>query len=424
MSELVIRGEKLGKRYKLGEQELYYAFRDVLANAITAPLRWARMLRTPPMNGSGPQHLWALKDVSFEIRRGEIVGLIGRNGAGKSTLLKILAKITRPTEGYAEIRGRVGSLLEVGTGFHGELTGRENIYMNGAILGMKRADIRRHFDEIVDFAEISSFLDTPVKHYSSGMYMRLGFAVAAHLETDILLVDEVLAVGDAAFQKKCLGKMEDAARGGRTVVFVSHNMAATEALCHRCLLFSQGRLKMMDEPSTVITHYLTCELPPAADTRDLVHHPGRTRDSQVLMTEVALFSTEGTPVSVVRMGEPLSVCVTFVSPDRPIEPAVTVNFKTTTGIPLFSVSNRVMGAVGPSKSFKEGKVTCRLDTLPLMPGVYTVDLSFGTSQRDLDIIHDAVSLEVSAADIFGTGKLPHPGAGPFFQLAQFTVENN
>ncbi len=206
-------------------------------------------------NGSS-RFIWALKDINFEVRQGEVVGLIGRNGAGKSTLLKILARITRPTEGHAEIHGRVGSLLEVGTGFHAELTGRENVYMSGAILGMRKAEIDRKFDEIVAFSEVERFLDTPLKHYSSGMQMRLAFAVAAHLEPEILLVDEVLAVGDAAFQKKCLGKMGDVARHGRTIVFVSHNIAAVKALCSRAVMIKDGTIAKSGAVAEVVDDYL------------------------------------------------------------------------------------------------------------------------------------------------------------------------
>src|SRR5271169_1210726 len=224
MTESVIHVEGLGKRYRVGERERYFALRDVITRAFTAPFKRSRP-RKPK------DFLWALRDVSLDIKQGEVVGLIGRNGAGKTTLLKLLARITRPTTGFAEIHGRVGSLLEVGTGFHPELTGRENIYLSGAILGMRKREIERKKDAIVSFAEVERFLDTPLKHYSTGMQMRLAFAVAAHLEPEILLVDGVLAVGDIEFQKKCLGKMGEIAKGGRTVLFVSHQMAAIGNLC-------------------------------------------------------------------------------------------------------------------------------------------------------------------------------------------------
>jgi lipopolysaccharide transport system ATP-binding protein len=253
MNDIAIHVEHLGKRYSLGERrEAYGTLKDALARTLGAPLRAWRE------RGSrqGKAEIWALQDVSFDVGRGEVLAVIGRNGAGKSTLLKVLSRVARPTVGRAWIHGRVGSLLEVGTGFHSELTGRENIYLNGAILGMTRTDIARKFDEIVAFAELERFLDTPVKRYSSGMYMRLAFAVAAHLEPEILLVDEVLAVGDAGFQRKCLGKMGEVAKEGRTVLFVSHNMASIQRLCHSALLLDSGRMTARGSVADVIQLYL------------------------------------------------------------------------------------------------------------------------------------------------------------------------
>jgi lipopolysaccharide transport system ATP-binding protein len=251
VSNTVIRGEALGKCYHRGALQQSTLLRDHLSRALKSPLS---VFRRPK-----DDIFWALKDVSLEVRAGEVLGLIGRNGAGKTTLLKILSRITRPTAGWAEITGRVGSLLEVGTGFHPELTGRENTYLSGAILGMSKREITRKFDEIVAFAELEKFIDTPVKHYSSGMYVRLAFAVAAHLEPEVLLVDEVLAVGDASFQKKCLGKMGDISRSGRTVVFVSHNMGAMTQLCSRCLLIEAGEVKMGGPPTDVVAKYLSTD---------------------------------------------------------------------------------------------------------------------------------------------------------------------
>jgi homopolymeric O-antigen transport system ATP-binding protein len=256
LGPLAIRVEDLSKNFKIGDAELYGTLRDTLSRAFTAPWRrWANRRRAKEISSETERSFWALRDVSFEVRQGDVVGLIGRNGAGKSTLLRILSRITEPTHGQAEIRGRVGSLLEVGSGFHGELTGRENIFLNGAILGMPRAQIRARFDEIVAFAEVSKFIDTPVKHYSSGMFMRLAFAVAAHLEPDILLVDEVLAVGDVQFQKKCLGKMEDVARSGRTVLFVSHNMGAVRSLCNTGVVLNEGRVIQIGDISECMETY-------------------------------------------------------------------------------------------------------------------------------------------------------------------------
>lgn len=250
MSAVAIKVENLSKRYRLGTQERYKTFRDTLTTALAAPFR-----RPNASARRVDRHIWALSGVSFEISRGDVVGIIGRNGAGKTTLLKILSRITSPTTGYAEIHGRVGSLLEVGTGFHNELTGRENIYLSGAILGMRKTDLDRKFDEIVAFAEVAKFIDTPTKHYSTGMYLRLAFAVAAHLQRETLLVDEVLAVGDAAFQQKCLGKMGDVAREGRTVLFVSHNMGAVRALCNKGILLDRGRLIVSGNLSDTIESY-------------------------------------------------------------------------------------------------------------------------------------------------------------------------
>ncbi|MEH2048718.1 ABC transporter ATP-binding protein [Nostoc sp.] len=256
MSDTVIRVENLSKKYIIGHQqkESYTALRDVIANQVKS---LGGLINSKAKIKSSQEEFWALKDVSFEIKQGDRVGIIGRNGAGKSTLLKILSRITEPTTGNIQIKGRVASLLEVGTGFHPELTGRENIYLNGAILGMSRLEIQRKFDEIVTFAEVEKFLDTPVKRYSSGMYVRLAFAVAAHLEPEILVVDEVLAVGDAQFQKKCLGKMEDVGKEGRTVLFVSHNMSAIQALCDRCVVLQLGKLIADEKSSTAVQIYLS-----------------------------------------------------------------------------------------------------------------------------------------------------------------------
>ena len=260
MSDIAIRVENLSKQYRIGKQQAKYkTIRESLTEGVKAPFRRAtNLLRGQAYGASNmDETIWALKDVSFEVKRGEVVGIIGRNGAGKTTLLKLLSRITEPTEGYAEINGRVGSLLEVGTGFHPELTGRENIYLNGAILGMKKLEIDHKFDEIVAFAEIEKFIDTPVKRYSSGMYVRLAFAVAAHLEPDILLVDEVLAVGDTAFQKKCLGKIGDVSKEGRTVLFVSHSMVAIKRLCRRAILLERGQVSLDSTADAAVSSYLT-----------------------------------------------------------------------------------------------------------------------------------------------------------------------
>lgn len=256
MSVYAIRCEGLSKRYRIGARASYKTLRETLTDAMHAPARRLRAVFNgrggAPSASADGNTFWALKDVSFEVRHGEVVGIIGRNGAGKSTLLKILSRITRPTSGRALVNGRVGSLLEIGTGFHPELTGRENVYLNGAILGMKKREIERKFDEIVAFAETEKFLDTPVKRYSSGMYVRLAFSVAAHLEPEVLIVDEVLSVGDMAFQKKCMGKINEAVEGGRTVLFVSHNLASVRSLCARAVVLEHGEIKFEGDTAEAI----------------------------------------------------------------------------------------------------------------------------------------------------------------------------
>jgi lipopolysaccharide transport system ATP-binding protein len=302
MNEIAIRCEGLSKHYRIGERKSYKALRDVLTDAATTPFRRVRSLLG---NGNGSSirssqteirnSIWALDDLSFEVKRGEVVGIIGRNGAGKSTLLKILSRITKPTKGYAEIHGRVGSLLEVGTGFHPELTGRENIYLNAAILGMQKAEVQKKFDEIVAFAEVEKFVDTPVKRYSSGMYVRLAFAVAAHMETEVLLVDEVLAVGDVQFQKRCLGKMGEIAARGRTVLFVSHSMPAIQRLCQRAILLGDGKILNDGSTSIVVDSYLNSGVssPALREWLDLAPIPG---NEVVRVKRVRVCSQQGETV--------------------------------------------------------------------------------------------------------------------------------
>jgi len=332
MSDTVIQVENLSKSYVIRHQNGRHrddGLRHVLQDAALAPWRWLRKLRNgspssisnlPSPNGPIPcatrEEFWALRDVNLEVKQGEVVGIIGRNGAGKSTLLKILSRITEPTKGRVRIKGRVASLLEVGTGFHPELTGRENIYLNGAILGMKRAEIKRKFDEIVSFAEVERFLDTPVKRYSSGMYVRLAFAVAAHLEPEILIIDEVLAVGDTAFQKKCLGKMESVARHGRTVFFVSHNLGVVSKLCSRCVLLGEGQKIADGETSRTITRYLACSF--QADGERWWNGDG-PRSRNVELTSVRVVAG-GVARGDINIDEPVEIQITF----RTLQPSVEI----------------------------------------------------------------------------------------------------
>jgi lipopolysaccharide transport system ATP-binding protein len=318
MSNLAIRVENLGKQYRIGgPQARYKTLRETLNGAVAAPLRRIRSIARGRSSGSGRELFWALRDVSFEIQPGEVVGIIGRNGAGKSTLLKILSQITEPTEGFAELRGRVGTLLEVGTGFHPELTGRENIYLNGAILGMRRAETDRKFEEIVAFAEVERFIDTPVKHYSSGMYLRLAFSVAAHLEPEILIIDEVLAVGDTQFQKKCLGKMEDVARQGRTVLFVSHNMQAVRQMCERVILLQNGQIAYVGAPAQAIGQYFGGSEQHSALV-DLTSLPRRSPDSGALLRSVQFLNARDEPAQQFLSSEQLRMRVGFAA-SRPLE---------------------------------------------------------------------------------------------------------
>lgn len=316
MSDIAIKVENLSKSYLVGhnaaQAERYTALRDVIArNAKNLARKTHDMLHGRAIiQGDEIEEFWALKDVSFEVKQGETLGIIGRNGAGKSTLLKILSRITEPTKGHITLQGRVASLLEVGTGFHPELTGRENIFLNGAILGMTRREIKRRFDEIVAFAEVEQFLDTPVKRYSSGMYVRLAFAVAAHLEPEILIVDEVLAVGDAAFQKKCLGKMEDVSkRSGRTVLFVSHNMAAIQELCPRCLLLTTGRIQSDDKTASIMKDYIAIiEESAEVDLTNFTQH-GPKLYSRLL--SLAIFNADQELATAFKMGDSLIARIYF-----------------------------------------------------------------------------------------------------------------
>ncbi len=408
-----IKVEQLGKQYQIGDREMYETLRD----AIMRRFRYPRGTRRKPVS-----KFWALSDISFRVNQGEVVGIIGRNGAGKSTLLKILSRITEPTTGCIELYGRVGSLLEVGTGFHQELTGRENVFLNGAILGMQRAEIAAKFDEIVAFAEVERFIDMPVKRYSSGMYLRLAFSVAAFLESEILLVDEVLAVGDATFQKRCLGKMSDISAGGRTVIFVSHNMAAVESLCTRCLMVSQGNLVADGTPHKVISQYMAMDLATQATSSDLRSHANRRGGMKPVMQRVTLLSEKGMPVSSLRMGDSLSVQVDFTCPGYPVRPSLEVSIKNSFGVTVFNASNRVITQYQFKDSIEHGSITCNLPQLPLVAGLYSMDLFFGEEYQNHDAIYDAISFEVTPADVFGSGQIPTANEGTIFWPATWNVK--
>jgi lipopolysaccharide transport system ATP-binding protein len=409
MTKLAISVEGLSKRYEIGAKESYGSLRDSLRQAVSAPARRIRRAFGNSSNGAAHQAptIWALRDVSFHVRQGEVLGLIGRNGAGKSTILKILSRITSPTEGRAAVVGRIRSLLEVGTGFHPELTGRENIYLNGAILGMKKAEIDRRFDEIVAFAEVEKFMDTPVKRYSSGMYLRLAFAVAAHLISEILLVDEVLAVGDAAFQRKCIGRMNEVAHEGRTVLFVSHNMAAVRALCTRGICLEQGQISGEGDIEHVLYSYTQSQMQ-------------RHQNPTGTQTRFASIRVNGQNPGNIESGEGFEVSCT-------LEIAATVpSFR------LFCIIQDANGesvVVMPSNSRvlsaanQPGvhEVRVRFPGLWLRPGVYSVYfklLAVAAGEGDARFLSDSIMLDVAGTDD------PEMLLGSLAPNASWEVENS
>jgi lipopolysaccharide transport system ATP-binding protein len=407
MSLPAIRATGISKVYALGGRVRYQTLRE----AIMATIRLERLARR-----ERAQEHWALRDVSFEIQPGEVVGIIGRNGAGKSTLLKVLSRITEPTTGRVEIRGRVASLLEVGTGFHPELTGRENVFLNGAILGMKRAEIARKFDEIVAFAEVEKFIDTPVKYYSSGMYLRLAFAVAAHFESEILVVDEVLAVGDQAFQQRCLGKMGEAANSGRTVLLVSHNMAAVERLCERALLISGGCIVAEGPVEDVVRRYATVGT--AILNESLAGRADR-RGSGALRFESLRLYVEGGEQQGLFSGCDATIRLGYRSDARSGQLHVALSFLDQHDRMLFACDSVQLDgnlSLGPS-----GVVECVIPNLPLAPGTYRLNLWAALSGTLADHVQHAAEFTVSPADFFGTGRLPdHPKFGPFLVRHRWT----
>ena len=401
MGELAIRAEGLGKLYRIRAQTGYDTLRDVLADSLWTPLRqfkskikseFGRISQTASRNGcsvplpNGDQrveYIWALRDVSFEVHRGEAIGIVGGNGSGKSTLLKLLSRITEPTEGYAEVHGPVGTLLEVGTGFHPDLTGEENVYLNGAILGMRKTDIDRKFDEIVAFAEVEKFIHTPVKHYSSGMYLRLAFAVAAHLEPEILLIDEVLAVGDIAFQKKCLGKMEDVAKEGRTVIFISHNLEAVQRLCGRCLLLENGELILDRDPEAVAAQYIKHSLGKIGLSYEISDSRTHAIDQKVRLLEAEILSAGGTRCNHLRFGEDFTVRMLWEQKSDISNLSYAIRVSDSYDRLVFAV-NTINSSL---KTDRRGihEIRCRVNPNVLVPGEYRV--SIGAYLRPHTTLH-------------------------------------
>jgi lipopolysaccharide transport system ATP-binding protein len=386
ISDAVIQIEGLGKQYRIGQaQAQYQTLRESLVDIFAGSLR--RLGRSAGASTA----FWALRDVSFEVARGEVVGIIGRNGAGKSTLLKILSRITEPSAGRARIRGRVGTLLEVGTGFHPELSGRENIYLNGAILGMRRAEIDRKFDEIVAFAEVEKFIDTAVKHYSSGMYLRLAFGVAAHLEPEILIVDEVLAVGDAAFQRKCLGKMSQVAEQGRTVLFVSHNMGAIRGLCRRAIWLHEGQVHQAGSAHEVVDSYLRAALDPAFLRLDLRDAPRSASFGQRLR----ICKIEFNGRKPILHGEPLDVTIEYETNAEVYGVSFGFGFATLDGVRLMTVDSDLRDAPRDLPGGARGVVEARVDRVLLQPGHYMLDVGARSGDNNaLDYLPGCGQLEI------------------------------
>ncbi|HJX62721.1 MAG TPA: ABC transporter ATP-binding protein [Polyangia bacterium] len=389
-----ILAESLGKRYRKGGQEAHFqTFREALLHRLTPR----------PRSAAKAEEFWALRNVSFAVDEGEAVGIIGRNGAGKSTLLKLLARVTSPTEGRAILRGRVGSLLEVGTGFHPELTGRENIFLSTSILGMPRSEARRRFDEIVAFSEVGTFLDTPVKHYSSGMYVRLAFSVAVHLDPEILLIDEVLAVGDVAFQRRSLSRIHQLVTSGRTVLFVSHNLAHVQNLCKRAILIDHNTLLMAAPVEESIQAYLklTSGAGHSEDLRSRRRPPGLAP----VIQRVTVRNKDGQASSSILCGDLVQIELEYAA-DMPLEEGCfALTFMTPLGVKVFWAQSRMQGC-GTKTLPPRGCVRCTIPRLPLVPGMYVIDAGCGTQVGQIDFVPEAASVQILPADRFGTGVLP------------------
>jgi len=422
MSDTVIRVENLGKKYIIGhqQQERYTALRDVITNKVKS----IGNLLNPQAKNENPafEEFWALKDVSFDIKQGDRVGIIGRNGAGKSTLLKILSRITEPTTGSIKIKGRVASLLEVGTGFHPELTGRENIFLNGAILGMGKEEIKRKFDEIVAFAEVEKFLDTPVKHYSSGMYVRLAFAVAAHLEPEILVVDEVLAVGDAAFQKKCLGKMGDVAeKEGRTVLFVSHNMAAIRNLCQQGILLNYGEIVIQDKTEVVIEKYVEkCQ---NESSNSLEDRKDRKGTGDIKFTAISFENENEEEINILHSGQNVRFILYFQNNLRQDlkNLHIAIGIDSYLGDRITLISSEVTNEDFSYLPAEINNIEIDIKRLPLTQGRYGFTIYSTLNGVVADWVQNAGFFDVESDDYYRSGRLPPTGQGNFLLNYHFRV---
>lgn len=420
MSRPAIAVEHLAKAYRIGLEEQQH---DTLIGSVIAAARYPfrnfhrlRRLNTFRHCDESDDMFWALRDISFDVAEGEVVGIIGRNGAGKSTLLKVLSRITEPTSGRAVIRGRVSSLLEVGTGFHQELTGRENVYMNGTILGMTKREIDRKFDEIVDFSGVEKFLDTPIKHYSSGMKVRLAFAVAAHLEPEILIVDEVLAVGDVEFQRKCLGKMHDVARCGRTVLFVSHNMAAVENLCSTGVVLNCGSILYHGVVDDAVAAYL------ADSSTNCISPMRRANGTHEIVEEVNVFESDSANTGRIRCGSDATFRIRFASPAPLQHVRIGLRIDSLGGAPVTHIQSEI--ATGRLYDLPaRGEVNCILRNLPLLPGRYSLAVAVFSKGVNIDMLSPAIEFDVERGDFFRTGRLPKNSLGSFLVNSEWQVTN-
>jgi lipopolysaccharide transport system ATP-binding protein len=395
MSYPVLRVSHLSKRYRLGEFSGDAQLREVISEAFSRLIRRERKEK---------QDLWALNDISFEVKKGEVLGIIGRNGAGKSTLLKLLSRITHPTSGSLKVSGRIASLLEVGTGFHEELTGRENIYLNGSILGMRHGEIDARIDDIISFSGVEKFIDTPIKRYSSGMRLRLGFAVAAHLSPDILLLDEVLAVGDADFQKKCLNAMDDLHKSGRTVLFVSHNMAAIESLCTRCIWIDAGRIRADGDARTIIAEYMKTFAQAAAGAVNLEGIESRSGNGAGRFTNVEFVNGAGEITNFIRSGDKVTLRLHYRANKVLRDLVIGINIHNEYGTLIAASNNWATGDDIPLVEEGDGFADFEIDQLYLLPGRYYLSLWLGKWSDPLDVLKSCLSFDVESADYYGSGR--------------------